>query len=258
MPSPWPAPKRIRGGLVFRCRLATRLCVSQQVAPEEGGQPTHPTHRVHSPPDELRTTVDPGKFERAGGESRQPPGPPAGAPLHRPAANREPHPVSSSAPVQVRAGEPPGPAGAPPSGEVHASPSRAIAHNGLRTRRYSPSASSSSSPRRTSSRSHDLTLLDGRTARVPVSRTISGSSLQMSSCRVKCSRPFRRQNRSIARRTESIQRTVRTSVGRIAYQLRVARAATPWFVLPASGASRRCASMPSSKRSGPPSSTPSP
>ena len=84
--SPWSAPPRIRGGLVFRCWLATRLCVSQQVAPEDGGQPTHTTHRVHSPPDELRTTVDPGKFEGAGGESRQPPGPPAGAPLHRPAA----------------------------------------------------------------------------------------------------------------------------------------------------------------------------
>ena len=46
--------------------------------------------------------------------------------------------------------------------------------------------------------------------------------------------------------------------GRPAYQRSVARAATPWFTPPASGLSRRCASMPSSKFSGPPSSTPSP
>ena len=180
---------------------------------------------------------------------------PARSAAARPRARRVRSPAGSRAPYRRSA---PRAAGSPPSGEVHASPSRAIAHNGLRTRRYSPSARSSSSPRLRSSRSHDLTLLDGRTARVPVSRTIFGSSLQMSSCSVKCSRPFCWQNRSMARRIESIQRTVRTSVGRIPYQLRVARAATPWFVLPASGVSRRCASMPSSKRSGPPSSTPSP
>ena len=207
--SPWSAPPRIRGGFVFNCWLATRLSVFQQVAPEDGGQLTHTTHSVHPPPDELRTTVDPGKFECAGGESRQTPSPTVGAPFHRPAAIGNHTQSAVSAPIQVRAGVPP--------------------------RLGRPAEC----------RSHGEVL------------RLQGQPSTLQASRPRCPRFRQRRGRSRTSLPPRGRGSVR-SPGLAAYQLSVARAATPWFAPPASGLSRRCASMPSSKRRLPGSSTPSP
>ena len=91
-----PRPTRRCGGRGERCNSkvalafrtasvvltplpGTRPAASHQVASEDGGVSPHAAHTGHPPPDEMRTRVDPGWFECAGGEGRQSPRPSLGA-----------------------------------------------------------------------------------------------------------------------------------------------------------------------------------